>query len=89
MKYKLKEPVEFGGQTFEECTVKEKWNAGDFIEIQNAGEGQGDRCARQIALALNWPDPQVRELSIEDYKKLIEISNDFFIKNTKSAKRNS
>lgn len=89
MRYKLKVPFEFCDKMIEECEVKEEWNAGDYIDIQDAGDGQGSRCQRQLALALNWPDPQVRKLSIEDYTKLIEISNGFFTKSTKKAKQNS
>lgn len=43
MQYKLKFPVEIGDKLVEEVTIKEKWNAGDMIECQNAGNGAGDR----------------------------------------------
>ena len=57
--------------------IKESWNAGDFIEIQDAGNSEGMRCCRQVALAIDQPDPVVRKLSIPDYTEILRISTNF------------
>jgi hypothetical protein len=89
MQYKLKFPVEIGDKLVEEVTIKEKWNAGDMIECQNAGNGAGDRACRQVALALDWGDPLVKKLSVDDYMAIVEISNGFFMPNSATAKVSS
>ena len=77
-KIKLKQPVEFGDKTITEVDVKETWKAGDYIDIQNGGEGAGDRACRQVAIAINKPDPFVRNLGMEDYLEILQASNKFF-----------
>lgn len=77
-KYTLKQPVNVAGEERTEVTVKESWTAGDFIDIQNAGDRKGDQAAQQIAIAIDWPVPFVRQLGIEDYMKILELSNNFF-----------
>lgn len=79
-KYTLKQPVNVAGEERTEVTVKESWTAGDFIDIQNAGDRKGDQAAQQIAIAIDWPVPFVRQLGIEDYMKILELSNNFFAK---------
>lgn len=78
MNYKLIKTIEFAGEKKESVEIKEKWNAGDFIEIQNAGSREGDRCCRQVAIAIDWPDPQVRELGMEDFMNILTKTNTFF-----------
>ena len=89
MQYKLKEPIDIGNKVIDEVTIKEKWLAGDYIECQNAGNGNGDRSCRQVALAIDLGDPIVKKLSVSDYIKILEISNDFFMPSTNKAKENS
>lgn len=81
-KYVLKTPV--GDKT--EVNVKEEWNAGDFIDVQNAGGKKGDQAAQQIAIAIDWPVPLVRQLSIADYMAILELSNGFFLKTVPGKK---
>lgn len=92
MDYALKTPVEFGKKKISSVTIKENWLAGDYIEIQNAGDGAtnaGDRACRQVSLAIDMPDPFVKLLSIPDYVEILKISNNFFTKPTKNSKENS
>lgn len=81
-KYVLKTPV--GDKT--EVNVKEEWSAGDFIDVQNAGSKKGDQAAQQIAIAIDWPVPLVRQLSIADYMAILELSNGFFLKTVPGKK---
>lgn len=81
-KYVLNAPV--GDKT--EVNVKEEWNAGDFIDVQNAGSKKGDQAAQQIAVAIDWPVPLVRQLSIADYMAILELSNGFFLKTVPGKK---
>lgn len=78
--YVLKKPVNVAGEIRESVFVKTEWSAGDFIDIQNAGDKKGDQAAQQIAIAIDWPVPFVRQLSIEDYIGILELSNSFFAK---------
>lgn len=89
MQYPLKEKIEIGNKTLDSVEIKESWNAGDFIEIQDAGNSEGMRCCRQVALAIDQPDPVVRKLSIPDYTEILRISTNFFTKNMKKAKANT
>ena len=43
MQYQLKEPIEIASKTLDSVEIKESWNAGDFIEIQDAGNSEGMR----------------------------------------------
>lgn len=86
MQYKLNEPVLIGDKKIENVEIKEKWNAGDFIDVQDAGEGKGQQGMRQVALAIDWPDPQVKMLRVDDYIEILRISTGFFVPNTKKAK---
>ena len=86
MQYKLKEPVLIGDKKIETVEIKEKWNAGDFIDVQDAGDGKGHQGMRQVALAIDWPDPQVKMLCVDDYIGILSISTGFFVPNTKKAK---
>ena len=89
MQYPLKKKIEIGDKTLDSVEIKESWNAGDFIEIQDAGNSEGMRCCRQVALAIDQPDPVVRKLSIPDYTEILRISSDFFTKNINEAKANT
>lgn len=89
MQYKLKEPVLIGDKKIEIVEIKEKWNAGDFIDVQDAGDGKGQQGKRQVALAIDWPDPQVKMLSVDDYIEILRISTGFFVPNTKKAKEST
>ena len=89
MQYSLKKKIEIGNKTLDSVEIKESWNAGDFIEIQDAGNSEGMRCCRQVALAIDQPDPVVRKLSIPDYTEILRISSDFFTKNMNEAKANT
>ena len=89
MQYPLNKKIEIGDKTLDSVEIKESWNAGDFIEIQDAGNSEGMRCCRQVALAIDQPDPVVRKLSIPDYTEILRISSDFFTKNINEAKANT
>lgn len=89
MKYPLKKSIEIADKTLDSVEIKESWNAGDFIEIQDAGNSEGMRCCRQVALAIDQPDPVVRKLSIPDYTEILRISTGFFTKNMNEAKANT
>lgn len=86
-KYTLKQPVNVAGEERTEVTVKESWTAGDFIDIQNAGDRKGDQAAQQIAIAIDWPVPFVRQLGIEDYIAILELSNRFFAQTLPGKKK--
>ena len=89
MQYKLEQPVDVAGKKLETVEIKEEWNAGDFVAIQDAGSGEGTRNLRQVAIAIDQPDPIVRTFAIEDYLKILKVSTDFFMKHTKKGKANS
>ena len=89
MQYKLKESVLIGDKNIETVEIKEKWNAGDFIDVQDAGDGKGRQGMRLVALAIDWPDPQVKMLSVDDYIEILKISTGFFVPNTKKAKEST
>lgn len=89
MQIKLTEPIEIADKKLETVEIKEVWNAGDFIDIQDAGKGEGSRCCRQVAIAIDMPDPVVRKLSVNDFTKILEESSRFFTKSTKKAKANT
>lgn len=89
MQYKLEQPVDVAGKKLETVEIKEEWNAGDFVSIQDAGSGEGTRNLRQVAIAIDQPDPIVRTFAIEDYLKILKVSTDFFMKHTKKGKANS
>jgi hypothetical protein len=40
-------------------------------------------------LALDWGDPLVKKLSVDDYMAIVEISNGFFMPNSAMAKASS
>lgn len=83
--YVLKHPIEFAGEIKERVVFKTDFEAGDFIDIQNAGEKKGDQAAMQIAISIDWPVPLVRKLKFEDYFKILEISNHFFAQSAKDG----
>ena len=89
MQYKLKEPVDVAGKKLETVEIKEEWNAGDFVAIQDAGSGEGSRGLRQVAIAIDQPDPIVKTFALEDYLKILELSTGFFMKNMKKGKANT
>ena len=89
MQYKLKEPVDVAGKKLETVEIKEEWNAGDFVAIQDAGSGEGTRGLRQVAIAIDQPDPIVKAFAIEDYLKILEVSTGFFMKHMKEGKANT
>lgn len=89
MQYTLKEPVDVAGKKLETVEIKEEWNAGDFVAIQDAGTGVGTQNLRQVAIAVDQPDPIVKKFSIEDYMEILKVSTDFFMKHLKKAKENT
>lgn len=89
MQYKLKEPIDIGDKVIEEVTIKEKYNAGDYVECQNAGANVGDQNCRQVSLAIDLGEPLVKKMSVPDYVEILKISTDFFLRNTGAAKENS
>lgn len=89
MQYNLKNPVTVGDKVIESVTIKEKWLAGDYIDVQDAGSGNGTIGCRQVSLAIDWPDPQVRLLSVVDYQEILKISNDFFTRSLTPGKPNT
>ena len=89
MQYKLEQPVDVAGKKLETVEIKEEWNAGDFVAIQDAGSGEGTRNLRQVAIAIDQPDPIVKTFAIADYLKILKVSTDFFMKHTKKGKANS
>ena len=89
MQYKLEQPVDVAGKKLETVEIKEEWNAGDFVAIQDAGSGEGTRNLRQVAIAIDQPDPIVKTFAIADYLKILKVSTDFFKKQTKKGKANS
>lgn len=89
MQYKLKEPVDVAGKKLETVEIKEEWNVGDFVAIQDAGNGEGSRGLRQVAIAIDQPDPIVKTFAIEDYLEILKVSTDFFMKHMKKGKANT
>ncbi len=89
MQYKLKKPVDVAGKKLETVEIKEEWNAGDFVAIQDAGSGVGTQNLHQVAIAIDQPDPIVKTFAIEDYLEILKVSTDFFMKNTKKGKANT
>ena len=89
MQYQLKEPVDVAGKKLETVEIKEEWNAGDFVAIQDAGSGEGSRCLRQVAIAIDQPDPIVKTFALEDYLEILKVSTGFFMKHTKKGKANT
>lgn len=89
MQYELKNPIVIGDETIRNVDIKEKWSAGDFIDVQNAGEGRGDLACRQVSIAIGKPDLVVRKMSIGDYKEILKISNDFFNASSEQEKGNT
>ena len=89
MQYKLKEPVDVAGKKLETVEIKEEWNAGDFVAIQDAGSGVGTQNLHQVAIAIDQPDPIVKAFTIEDYLKILEVSTGFFMKHMKKGKVNT
>ena len=89
MQYKLKEPVDVAGKKLETVEIKEEWNAGDFVAIQDAGSGEGSRGLRQVAIAIDQPDPIVKTFALEDYLEILKASTGFFMKHTKKGKANT
>ena len=89
MQYKLKEPVDVAGKKLETVEIKEEWNAGDFVVIQDAGSGEGSRGLRQVAIAIDQPDPIVKTFALEDYLEILKVSTGFFMKHTKKGKANT
>jgi hypothetical protein len=89
MQYKLKEPVDVAGKKLETVEIKEEWNAGDFVDIQDAGSGEGSRGLRQVAIAIDQPDPIVKTFALEDYLEILKVSTGFFMKHTKKGKANT
>lgn len=89
MQYKLEQPVDVAGKKLEKVEIKEEWNAGDFVAIQDAGSGEGTRNLHQVAIAIDQPDPIVKTFAIADYLKILKVSTDFFMKHTKKGKANS
>lgn len=86
MQYQLKEPVDVAGKKLETVEIKEEWNAGDFVAIQDAGSGEGSRNLRQVAIAIDQPDPIVKTFALVDYLEILKASTGFFMKHTKKAK---
>ena len=89
MQYKLEQPVDVAGKKLETVEIKEEWNAGDFVAIQDAGSGEGTRNLHQVAIAIDQPDPIAKTFAIADYLKILKVSTDFFMKHTKKGKANS
>ena len=89
MQYKLEQPVDVAGKKLETVEIKEEWNAGDFVAIQDAGSGEGTRNLHQVAIAIDQPDPIVKTFAIADYLKILKVSTDFFMKKKKKGKANS
>ena len=89
MQYKLEQPVDVAGKKLETVEIKEEWNAGDFVAIQDAGSGEGTRNLHQVAIAIDQPDPIVKTFAIADYLKILKVSTDFFMKHTKQGKATS
>ena len=89
MQYKLKEPVDVAGKKLETVEIKEEWNAGDFVAIQDAGSGEGSRGLRQVAIAIDQPDPIVKTFALEDYLEILKVSTGFFMKHMKKWKVNT
>lgn len=89
MQYKLEKPVDVAGKKLETVEIKEEWNAGDFVAIQDAGSGEGSRNLRQVAIAIDQPDPIVKTFALADYLKILKVSTDFFMKHTKKGTANT
>lgn len=89
MQYELKCPVDAGDKKLEKVNIKEEWLAGDFIEIQDAGNTEGQRSLRQVAIAVDLPDPVVKKMAIDDFVHILKVSTSFFTKNTKKGKANT
>ena len=86
MQYKFKNPVDVGGKKLETVEIKEEWNAGDFIKIQDAGNGEGSRGLCQVAIAIDQPEPIVKTFELDDYLEILKASTGFFMKHMKKAK---
>ncbi|MBO7325867.1 MAG: hypothetical protein J6U57_10660 [Bacteroidales bacterium] len=86
MQYKLKNPVDIGGKKLETVEIKEEWNVGDFIKIQDAGNGEGSRGLCQVAIAIDQPELIVKTFALDDYLEILKASTGFFMKHMKKAK---
>ena len=56
---------------------------------QDVGDGEGSRGLRQVAIAIDQPDPIVKTFALEDYLEILKASTGFFMKHTKKGKANT
>lgn len=77
MRYKLLKPIKIGQTITDEVTIKEDYNTGDFAKIMNGGASSGDSFLATLSVALDWPVPQVKLLSIKDGQKIFSEASNF------------
>lgn len=78
MNYKLQKEFKFGSETISEVDIKEDYDCGDMVRIQNAAKkGDGDIFLELISVGTNFPAPKASKISAKDGMKIAGLVKDF------------
>lgn len=72
MLYNFKKTFRYGNENVDSVELKEEYNAGDLIRVQNA-KGEGDKIGAVIVAATGWPLPKVACIPFNDAVAIQEI----------------
>lgn len=78
MNYKLTKPFKYGNETISEIEIKEEYNCGDMVRIQNASaKGDGDIFLELVVVGTGFPAPKASLIPARDALKITGLVKDF------------
>jgi len=78
MNFKLSKNIKVGSETVSELEIKEEYDCGDMVRIQNAAKkGDGDLFLELISIGTNQPAPIASKITAKDGLKIAGHVKDF------------
>lgn len=78
MNYKLLKEFKFGNETISEVEIKEDYDCGDMVRIQNAAKkGDGDVFIEIVCIGTGFPLPKASKIPIKDAVKISILVKNF------------
>lgn len=78
MNYKLMKEFKFGSETITEVDIREEYDCGDMVRIQNAAKkGDGDIFLELVCIGTGFPAPKAAKIPLKDSVKISVLVKDF------------
>lgn len=78
MNYKLKKQFKFGQETVSEVDIKEDYEAGDLVRVQNANKkGDGEAFLEILSIGTGFPAPKAAKIPAADAVAISKMVTNF------------